>query len=93
MSQNALDPKLGERYKACDLPSGSVVSASTETQYVVGRSGCCMRWEQPIPGSESWRVRYEGRLPHGVWMTPRERAEVDEARRRHKQIDRSETLA
>ena len=73
-----MNPKLDEWYTARDLPSGSVVGTSTGTQYVIGRSRCCMRWEQPIPGSETWRVRYEGRLPQGVWMTPRERAEVDE---------------
>jgi hypothetical protein len=81
-AETSTAPKLGNRYRACDLPAGSVVSTTTRTEYVIGRSGCCMRWEQPIPGSETWLVRYEGRLPLGVWMTHRERAEVDEGRER-----------
>jgi hypothetical protein len=39
-----------------------------------------MRWEQPIPGSDAWPVTYAGRLPEGVFMTHRERAEVDHYR-------------
>ncbi len=82
-------PRLDETYRAGQLPAGSVVRSGS-TEYVVGASGLLMRWEQPIPGSESWTVTYVGRLPgHGQreppgdagrWMTPRERAEVDQTR-------------
>jgi hypothetical protein len=71
-------PKLDQSYRAGDLPAGSVVKASL-AEYVIGRSGLCMRWEQPIPGSDDWQVTYAGRLAVGVWLTHRERAEVDEA--------------
>lgn len=80
MTEYVRAPKLGEKYKAASLPPGSVVSATTRTEYVICRTRLCMRWEQPIPGSEVWLVTYEGRLPEGVWMTHRERAEVDEVR-------------
>jgi hypothetical protein len=78
------EPILGELYRACDLPPGAVVVTTTTTEYVIGYTGCCMRWEQPIPGSEDWRVTYAGRLDDegSDRMTPRERAEVDDARRR-----------
>lgn len=75
-------PKLGQWYRAGDLPAGSVVkawSARCRTEYVIGRSGLCMRWEQPIPGSDDWQVAYTGRLAVGEWLTHRERAEIDEA--------------
>jgi hypothetical protein len=77
-----MTPKLGEQYQAGHLPAGSVVTTSTRAEYVIGRSGLCMKWEQPIPLSDTWRVTYAGRLPYGIWMTHRERAEVDEARER-----------
>lgn len=78
-------PKLGETYRAGDLPPGSVVRSTGSTEYVIGRSRVPMRWEQPIPGAEDWRVTYTGRLAEGEWMTPRERAEVDEATNRTKE--------
>ena len=71
-------PKLGQDYRAATLPPGAVVTYFGGTEYVIGRSGMCMRWEQPIPGSEHWMVTYAGRLPEGIWMTHRERAQVDE---------------
>jgi hypothetical protein len=77
-------PLLGCRYQAGSLPPGSVVTRRPAftggPEYVIGRSGLCMRWEQPIPLSDAWLVTYAGRLAEGEWMTPRERAEVDEAR-------------
>jgi hypothetical protein len=76
-----IEPALDEVYQAGTLPPGSVV-ASGGTEYVIGQSGLCMRWEQPIPLSDQWRVTYAGRLADGEWMTPRERAEVDDCRRR-----------
>jgi hypothetical protein len=76
----AAAPMLGRTYQAGTLPPGSVVTGGRDTEYVIGRTGLCMRWEQPIPGSEGWLVTYRGRLPEGVWMTHRERAEVDECR-------------
>lgn len=78
------DPKLGGVYLAGELPPGSVVRATWSgpgEEYVIGRGRLCMRWEQPIPGSGSWRVTYTGRLADGDWMTPRQRAQVDEVRR------------
>jgi hypothetical protein len=75
-------PKLGQDYHATTLPPGSVVTLAGGIEYVIGRSGMCMRWEQPVPGSQDWTVTYAGRLPEDVWMTHRERAEVDEATRR-----------
>ncbi len=73
-----MNPTLDTPYRAGDLPAESVVNAWGSTEYVIGRTGLCMRWEQPIPGSDDWRVRYAGRLGEGR-MTPRERAEVDVA--------------
>lgn len=73
------NPLLGRTYRAGDLPARSVVRWLTSCEYVVGRSGLLMRWEQPIPGSRDWEVEYVGRLAPGEWMTPRDRAEVDEA--------------
>jgi hypothetical protein len=73
-------PKLDQRYQAGTLPPGSVVSIGM-TEYVISRRGLCMRWEQPIPKSDEWTVIYTGRLASGEWMTPRERAEVDECPR------------
>jgi hypothetical protein len=70
-------PELGQDYHARTLPPGAVVTLAGGTEYVIGRSGLCMRWEQPVPGSADWTVTYAGRLPDGVWMTHRERAEVD----------------
>lgn len=73
-------PRLGQVYLAGVLPPGSVVTAGTGTEYVISRTGLCMAWEQPIPLSGTWRVTYAGRLADGDWMTPRQRAEVDEVR-------------
>jgi hypothetical protein len=76
-------PTLDETYRAGDLPPGSVVQIGTcERQYVIARTGLCMKWSQPIPGSDTWTVTYVGRLAEGDDLTPRERAEVDEAGRR-----------
>lgn len=76
------EPVLDQQYRAGDLPAGSVVRCGHSIiEYVIGRSGLCMRWEQPIPLSEVWTVTYTGRLADGEWMTPRERAQVDQARR------------
>lgn len=74
------DPEPGRRYRAGDLPAGSVVSTSTGAEYVRCRNiPSLMRWEQPIPGSEDWTVTYIKRLPEGEWMTEREKREVKEA--------------
>jgi hypothetical protein len=76
-------PELDQCYLAGTLPVGSVVTAGTATEYVICRTGLCMRWEQPIPLSHEWNVTYRGRLPGpGERMTPRECAEVDMHRRR-----------
>lgn len=74
-------PVVGERYRAGDLPAGSVVSTSTGREYVRCQNiASVMRWEQPIPGSEDWTVTYVGQLPAGEWMTAGEKREVEEAR-------------
>lgn len=91
---HTVTPTLGRRYRARDLPSGSVVRHGAipgATEYVIGRTRLCMRWEQPIPGSDEWLVVYVGRLAPGEWMTPRERAEVDEARNRTDLTDQLRT--
>ena len=70
-------PTPGKTYRARDLPPRSVVSTSTEAEYVrCERIRSLMRWEQPIPGSGDWLVTYLYRLPEGERMTEREKREV-----------------
>jgi hypothetical protein len=61
-------PIQGQIYRAGDLPPRSVVrhaltdgSGPWGPEYVrCERIPSVMRWEQPIPGSENWRVVYVG---------------------------------
>lgn len=65
-------------------PAGAIVRPAGDnsgSEYVRCRNiTSLMRWEQPIPGSEEWRVEIVGQLPEGENMTEREKREVEEAR-------------
>jgi hypothetical protein len=78
-------PNVGDVCHARDLPAGAIAQAGTSTTEYVKCSNIdsLMRWEQPIPGSGEWLVRYVGQLPGGERMTDTEKREVEAARVKH----------
>jgi hypothetical protein len=53
-------PVAGKKYKASDLPPGSPVKMTPFDHEggTISKNGLVMKWEQPIPGSDSWQVFY-----------------------------------